>query len=38
MMNKYAFALVLGTENVNGVTGITSMQSGTEGYVMGDYF
>ena len=38
MMNKYAFALVLGTENVNGVTWYHINQSGTEGYVMGDYF
>ena len=38
MMNKYAFALVLGTENVNGVTWYHINQSGTEGYVMGNYF
>ena len=38
MMNKYAFALVLGTESVNGVTWYHINQSGTEGYVMGDYF
>ncbi len=38
MMSKYAFALVLGTEEVNGVTWYHISQSGTEGYVMGNYF
>ena len=38
MMNQYAFALVLGTETVNGQTWYHINQSGTEGYVMGNYF
>jgi Tfp pilus assembly protein PilE len=38
MMSKYAFALVLGTEEVDGVTWYHISQSGTEGYVMGNYF
>ncbi len=38
MMNQYAFALVLGTEVVNGQTWYHINQSGMEGYVMGDYF
>ncbi|MBR5231703.1 MAG: MucBP domain-containing protein, partial [Clostridia bacterium] len=38
MMNRYAFALVLGTEEVNGKTWYHINQAGAEGYVMGDYF
>ena len=38
MMNQYAFALVLGTEDVGGSTWYHINQAGTEGYVMGEYF
>jgi len=38
MMNQYAFALVLGTETVDGQTWYHINQSGMEGYVSGDYF
>ena len=37
-MNKYAFALVLGTENNGGETWYHISQAGTEGYVMAQYF
>jgi len=38
MMNQYAFALVLGSEDVSGKTWYHINQAGTEGYVLGDYF
>ena len=38
MMNQYAFALVLGSQEVNGQTWYHINQAGTEGYVLGDYF
>ncbi|MBO4837217.1 MAG: hypothetical protein J5564_05935, partial [Clostridia bacterium] len=38
LMSQYAFALVLGTENVNGEIWYHISQAGTEGYVMGSYF
>ena len=38
MMNQYAFALVLGTEEADGSTWYHINQAGTEGYVMGEYF
>ncbi|MBQ1946159.1 MAG: SH3 domain-containing protein, partial [Clostridia bacterium] len=38
MMNQYAFALVLGTQETEGKTWYHINQAGTEGYVMGDYF
>ena len=38
MMNRYAFALVLGTEEVDGKIWYHINQAGAEGYVMGDYF
>ncbi len=38
MMNQYAFALVLGTEDVGGSIWYHINQAGTEGYVMGEYF
>ena len=38
MMSQYAFALVLGSETVNGQLWYHINQAGTEGYVMADYF
>ena len=38
MMSKYAFALVLGSETVDGQLWYHINQAGTEGYVMSDYF
>ena len=38
MMGQYAFALVLGSETVNGQTWYHINQAGTEGYVMSNYF
>ena len=37
-LNKYAFALILGTKEVNGVTWYNVNQSGTIGWVHGSYF
>jgi len=38
VLNRYAFALVLGTRNVNGVTWYNVNQNGTIGWIHGDYF
>ena len=37
-LNRYAFCLVLGTREVNGVTWYNVNQNGTVGWVHGDYF
>ena len=37
-LKKYAFCLILGTEEINGKTWYRISYNGTTGYVMGDYF
>ncbi len=37
-LNRYAFCLVLGTREVNGVTWYNVNQNGTVGWIHGDYF
>ena len=38
VLNRYAFCLVMGTREVNGVTWYNVNQNGTVGWVHGDYF
>ena len=38
VLNRYAFCLVLGTRNVNGVTWYNVNQNGTVGWIHGNYF